>query len=231
MDKTIESELVLASSSPRRRELLALLGLPFHTRPADVDESLLPGERPADYALRLAREKARVVAAVYPDQPVLAADTIVVDDGQVLGKPVDAAEARQTLQRLRGRTHRVYTAIALQLPNSGALLTDLCETEVPMRSYSAAEIEDYIASGDPFDKAGAYAIQHPEFQPVEILNGCYANVVGLPLCHVVRTLVRAGRQPAQDVPAACQSHLGYNCPVYQEVLDGVSRAHEDTYEQ
>lgn len=214
---------MLASGSPRRRALLGLAGWPFRISPANVDESQLPGEQPTAYAERLASEKARAAAAeAGPGSFILAADTIVVDAGQVLGKPADAAE-RQTLQRLRRRTHRVFTAITLLLPDGSGELTDLCETLVPMRPYSDNEIQAYIDSGDPFDKAGAYAIQHPEFQPVETLSGCYANVVGLPLCHFVRTLARAGRLPAADVPAACQEHLGYNCPVYQDVLDGGGR--------
>lgn len=226
MEKTA---LVLASSSPRRQTLLQLLGLPFRTRPANVDESPLPAEQPLEYALRLACEKARTTAAaVGAGYFVLAADTIVVDQGQVLDKPVDAAAARRTLLQLRGRTHQVFTALAVQPPDGQLRLTDVCETRVRMRPYSPAEIECYIDSGDPFDKAGAYAIQHPQFQPVEKLEGCYANVVGLPLCHVVRTLARAGLQPPVDVPAACQGHLGYNCPVYQGVLDGTVRPQQPT---
>lgn len=223
-ERLANTELVLASGSPRRRELLGLIGLPFRTSPADIDESQLPGEQPVAYTLRLAREKARTAAATAdPGVFVLAADTIVVDHGDVLDKPADAAEARLTLMRLRGRMHRVFTAIALQPPQGQPLLTDLCETQVLMRNYSQAEIQSYINSGDPFDKAGAYAIQHAEFQPVERLVGCYANVVGLPLCHLARTLAEAGVAVPVDVPAACQQHLGYNCPVYQDVLDGAAR--------
>ena len=124
------------------------------------------------------------------------------------------------LQRLRGHRHQVYTAIALLRLADQKLVTDLCSTPVPMRSYSDAEIEAYVTSGDPLDKAGAYAIQHPGFHPVEALAGCYASVMGLPLCHLVRSLRRLGITPPGDVPVACQTSLNYVCPVYQTILTG-----------
>ncbi len=219
------SIFVLASNSPRRRELLALTGWEFEIAPADVDETPLPAEPAAEYVLRLAQSKARAAAALRadtsaPDTLILAADTTVVDDGLILGKPRHAAEARQMLKRLRGRTHQVYTAIAVLRLGDLALLTDLCCTDVPMRSYSEAEMDIYIASGDPLDKAGAYAIQHPGFRPVERLEGCYANVVGLPLCHLQRTLRKMGLAPQTDLPQACQKSLQYTCPVFRNILDG-----------
>ena len=170
--------------------------------------------------MRLAEAKARVVAPFYPNCLVLAADTIVVDDEDVLGKPANPAEARAMLQRLHGHGHQVYTAIALLRLADQKLVTDLCSTPVPMRSYTEAEIEAYVTSGDPLDKAGAYAIQHPGFHPVEALAGCYASVMGLPLCHLVRSLRRLGITPPGDVPAACQAALNYDCPVYQSILAG-----------
>lgn len=217
--------LILASNSPRRRALLALGGWAFEIAPAEVDETPLPGEPAADYVLRLAQSKAQAAAARQASaRPagalILAADTTVADEGLILGKPADAAEARQMLKRLRGRTHQVYTAIAVLRLGSPAMLTDLCCTDVPMRTYSEAEMDVYIASGDPLDKAGAYAIQHPGFHPVEGLQGCYANVVGLPLCHLQRTLHKWGLPPTTDLPQACQQSLQYTCPVFRNILNG-----------
>ncbi len=213
--------LVLASNSPRRRELLALGGWSFAIRPADVDESRLAGETPSAYVLRLAEEKARACAeAAQPDQIVVGADTSVVDGDEILGKPADGPEAVGMLRRLRGRVHQVYTGLAILRPSDGTLVTDLCVTDVPMRKYSDSESDAYVATGDPLDKAGAYAIQHPGFHPVERLAGCYASVMGLPLCHLTRSLRQFGIQPASDISAACQSALNYDCPVTAAILRG-----------
>jgi len=218
---TAKPVLILASNSPRRRELLALSGWMFHVRPSDVDENLRPGEAPGAYVLRLAETKARAAAALaHPGQIVLAADTAVVVDGDILGKPRHVAEAAAMLKQLRGRSHQVYTGLAVLDPAVGNFATDLCVTEVPMRAYADAEIDAYVASGDPLDKAGAYAIQHAGFHPVEKLAGCYASVMGLPLCHLVRTLRRLDVQPRGDVPAACQAALNYSCPISPAVLRG-----------
>lgn len=218
---TNEAELILASGSPRRRELLALGGWRFAVQAADLDESQHAGEQPQAYVRRLAESKARAVASsVGAGVPVVAADTIVVDGQDVLGKPAEAAEAFATLQRLRGHTHQVYTAISVLAPGAGEQLTEVCCTDVPMRLYSDEEIRLYIASGDPFDKAGGYAIQHNGFRPVENLAGCYANVVGLPLCHLSRLLAKIELAPRLDLPGACQAALGYACPVYGRILQG-----------
>jgi MAF protein len=214
---TQQETIILASGSPRRRELLRLTDIRFRVYSADVDETQLPDESPLDYVKRMATTKARQAARLFPGQTVLAADTIVVDAGEVLGKPSSAREAQAILRRLCGRTHQVYTAIAVVQPPED-LVIDVCRTDVLMRNYSDAEIEAYIASGDPFDKAGAYAIQNGAFRPVEFLSGCYANVVGLPLCHLSRTLHRLNLPLAVDIAARCQTHLGYNCPVYREIL-------------
>jgi len=212
--------LVLASNSPRRRELMALGGWMFTFVPAEIDERPLPGEQPKDYVLRLAVGKARATASrVPPDATVIAADTTVVDEADILGKPVDAGEAEAMLRRLRGRVHQVYTALAVLRLADGVLLTDLCKTDVPMRDYTEEEMQAYIATGDPLDKAGAYAIQHDGFRPVESLWGCFANVVGLPLCHLARTLDKLGLLPETDLPQACQAALKYNCPVYSQILN------------
>ena len=149
---------------------------------------------------------------------IVASDTIVSLDGEPLGKPRDAEEARSMLKRLRHRAHQVYTAVTLIDTRTNQTITDLAATDVPMRNYTDAEIEAYIASGDPFDKAGAYAIQHTGFHPVDQLTGCFANVMGLPLCHLVRSLRRLGVEPQNDVPALCQSHIHYDCPVFETIL-------------
>jgi septum formation protein len=189
--------------------------------PAEVDETPLPGESPKTYVLRLAEAKARSVARMTgPEAIVIAADTTVVDGGEIFGKPENASQAEDMLRRLRGHSHQVYTALAVLCGSDNALLTDCCVTDVPMRDYSEEELLDYVSTGDPLDKAGAYAIQHPGFKPVTSLQGCYANVVGLPLCHLTRTLDKLEVYPVSNLPQACQASLQYACPVYQRVLDG-----------
>lgn len=174
---------ILASSSPRRRNLLASLGIDFVVRKPAIDETQREGEPPERYVQRLSVEKAAAIATeAQPPAVILAADTVVIDDGVILGKPADPNEARQMLRQLRDRAHRVCTAITLhRLGDGGQQVTRMTCTEVLMRAYSDAEIEAYIATGDPFDKAGGYAIQHPEFSPVAQIDGSYSNVVGLPL--------------------------------------------------
>ncbi len=186
--------LVLASASPRRRALLAALGLEFEVRTADVDESPRMGERPAVYALRVAGEKATAIAAAHGGGParILAADTVVALDDAILGKPDSAETARDYLTRLRGRRHLVLTAVVVADAGTGRTVRETCCTGVWLRHYSAAEVEAYIASGDPFDKAGGYAIQHPEFKPVAALQGSEANVIGLPTAVALDLLARLG---------------------------------------
>jgi septum formation protein len=217
----MDLKITLASNSPRRRQLLGWLGIDFETRPADIDESPLPGELPQPYVLRLAESKARAAAQRgQPDRLVLAADTIVADGATLLGKPVDAADARRMLAALRGRVHQVHTALALLDPQNGALVTGLCSSDVPMRAYSDAEMDAYVASGDPLDKAGAYAIQNAAFHPVEHFSGCNASVMGLPMCHLLRMLRRLGTAPQADVPRICRENLNYDCPISEAVLSG-----------
>ena len=213
--------LILASNSPRRKQLLALAQWEFVVSAADVDESVLENESPADYVLRLAEKKACAIQAK-TDSIILASDTTVVDGSHILGKPQDSAEAIKMLTQLRGRTHQVYTGVALLRVSDGYILTDLCVTDVPMRNYSDEEIQRYVATGDPLDKAGAYAIQHPEFSPVASMDGCYASVMGLPLCHVTRMMRQMGVQPNADVPLNCQKLLEYDCQVYTSVLSGAA---------
>jgi len=213
--------LVLASNSPRRRQLISLAGLSFSVSATDVDESQQPGESPSAYVLRLAEAKARVIAAgCRPGQIVIGADTVVVDGEAILGKPKDMAEASAMLRRLRGHTHQAYTGLAALRIKDGRLLKDLCTTDVPMRAYGDEEIQVYVLSGDPLDKAGAYAIQNAGFQPVASMSGCYASVMGLPLCHLVRLLRRFEVVPQSNVPAGCQNFLHYECPVSRSILSG-----------
>ena len=214
--------LILASNSPRRKHLLSLGGWDFEISPADVDETPLPGEKPDHYVLRVAEFKARKVKQDFPKGSIiLAADTTVAYQGEILGKPLDEEDARQTLKNLRNKSHHVYTGISIYDPLGDKFLTDLATTAVPMRDYTDEEIEAYIITGDPFDKAGSYAIQHPEFHPVDHLAGCYANVVGLPLCHLLRTLNKIGVQSLTDLPEACQKDLSFDCSVSEKVLRGV----------
>jgi len=217
-------ELILASNSPRRRYLLGLIGGSFRISPAHVDETPLIGESPKEYVLRLAEGKARAVGQhEEPPALVIAADTTIAIEGEILGKPGDDSEAREMLRRLKGRSHHVFTALAVLRVEDDVLYTDMCETEVPMREFSDSEIDTYVASGDPLDKAGAYAIQHTGFHPVRELTGCYANVVGLPLCHFTRTLRKLGWIPQTNVPQSCQTALKYSCPIYEVVLSDDDR--------
>ena len=201
--------------------MLALGGWTFDVCPTETDESGRPGETPGTYVLRLAEGKARAcAAAARADQIILAADTVVVDGKDILGKPKDKVDAATILRRLRGHNHQVYTGIAVLRMSNGVLATDLCVTDVPMRNYSEDEVEAYVATGDPLDKAGAYAIQHHGFNPVEGLGGCYASVMGLPLCHLTRSLRRFDIAPQTNISAECQSALKYTCPISSAVLRG-----------
>ncbi|MCZ2126164.1 MAG: Maf family protein [Anaerolineales bacterium] len=210
-------KLILASSSPRRRQLFALGGWDFDALSADADETPLVGETPREYVVRLAKAKALAIQPqVESGALILGSDTTVADDGEILGKPPDPADAIRMLKRLRGRTHQVYTAIAA-LQNE-TLIADLSVSEVTMREYADDEIEAYVQTGDPLDKAGAYAIQHAAFHPVAAMDGCYAGVMGLPMCRVVRLLRRFGVEPIADVRAACRDLLGYDCEVWDKEI-------------
>lgn len=181
--------LVLASASPRRRELLGLLGLAFEVVPAHVDESVLPREAAGDYVERVAGDKARAIASRLGDRLILAADTSVVLEGEVLGKPSDDAEALAMLRRLSGRTHWVITAMAL----AGAFdALERVETEVTFRTLTDEELRWYVATGEPRDKAGAYGIQGAGGVFVARIDGSASNVIGLPLAECAALLKRAG---------------------------------------
>ncbi len=216
---SIVHRLILASSSPRRQEFLRLLGILFRVHPARVDETPRPGERPEDLALRLSRLKAEAVARE-AEGLILAADTVVVLDGCILGKPRDVDEARAMLCALRGRWHHVHTAITLipnlQSPVSQSPISTLDTARVLMREYTDAEIDAYIASGDPLDKAGAYAIQHPTFAPVARVEGCLATVMGLPIARLLPLLEDLGFPLPEDRTRACVAIFGTCCQVQTE---------------
>ena len=182
--------VVLASSSPRRRELLTLVGIRHEVDPADIDESYFPGERPAQHAERLAREKAAVVAARAADAVTIAADTIVVVDGDVLGKPRDAVHAASMLRRLSGREHTVVTAVAAVWRGRTASAVE--EVAVTFRALTEREIDAYIATREPMDKAGAYGIQGYGATIMQRIDGDFFAVMGLSLVRLVRLLGRQG---------------------------------------
>ena len=223
--------IILASGSPRRRELLALSGLAYEVRPAAVLETPLPGEGPAAFATRMSQSKARLAAdgkasaagSAEPSALVIGADTIVVLDGAIIGKPAGAAQAVEILRRLRGRTHQVLTAITVidTAAEPRAELTHLVTTPVPMRAYSDEEIEAYVATGNPLDKAGAYAIQYAGFQPVDLeqFGGCFANVMGLPVCRLLRLLAERGvTPPAPLSPSDCEQFDPRACPIVPQIV-------------
>lgn len=172
--------------------------------------------------MRLAGEKASAAAQAARQSWVLAADTVVVDRGRPLGKPADGQEAMDMLTSLCGREHQVISSLVILDPTTGAQASDTCRSRVRMRSYQPAEAAEFVARGEALDKAGAYAIQDSTFRPVDMehMRDCYANVVGLPLCHLVRAMRRLHAEPPRSVPQACQEHTSYRCPVYVEILGG-----------
>lgn len=174
--------LILASSSPRRRELLERAGFPFDVRPSHIEEIPLPGEKAEEFARRIAREKALEVAlSAEPGAIILGADTVVASNGEILGKPEGPSDAKRMLQMLSGRTHRVMTGICLvRAPRTVEACTHQT-TLVTFRELDPEEIDSYVASGEPFDKAGSYAIQGLASRFVTRIEGCYFNVVGLPV--------------------------------------------------
>jgi septum formation protein len=182
--------VILASQSPRRRELLTLVGIPHEVRPADIDETYFPGERPWDHAERLAREKAAVIARQEPDAVVIGSDTIVVVDGDVLGKPADEPEARRMLRRLADRSHVVMTAVAVVW--RGETRSGVEQVGVDFHPLTDGEIDAYIATREPMDKAGAYGIQGFGAAIVARVDGDYFAVMGLPVQRVVRMLRELG---------------------------------------
>jgi len=211
-------KLILGSSSPRRQEYLARLGVPFQVRVVPIREDDFNSLPPEEAVVAVARAKAQVLDLLAPDEVILTADTIVVLDGEIIGKPRDAADARRTLERLRGREHVVYTALVLR--TAERMTTDVVRTLVYMRDYSDAEIAAYIARGEPFDKAGSYAVQDPLFHPVEQVEGCYMNVLGLPLCRLCWRLRELGLAVPVEPKEICRPLVG-ECPLAEvEGCDG-----------
>jgi MAF protein len=212
--------LVLASSSPRRVQLLSLLGVEYQVLTAEIDERLRAGETPEEYVSRLAVSKSKAINPLSTERSViLAADTAVVDENHILGKPVDANQAINMLRKLRARTHYVFTCLSVRDKSTEEVITDLCVTEVSMRSYNESEIKDYVDSGDPLDKAGAYAIQNAGFNPVQEISGCYTNVVGLPLCHLTELLKQKKIKHQEFTTVGCRSSHGYNCRLIEQVQE------------
>lgn len=229
----MDRPIILASASARRREIFELLGVPFKVQPVSVDETPRPGEAPDVLVARLSATKAATVAQEAltssrdrsgkaaaalkrshfgpPSSLVVAADTVVVLDDEILGKPGDAAQAQEMLLDLRGRAHMVYTGVTVVEASSGRAAIHLSATQVWMRDYSQAEMEAYVASGDPLDKAGAYAIQHAGFRPVGHIEGCFAGVMGLPLGALVDGLAHFDVTLPVDVATVCQRWTGYPC--------------------
>jgi septum formation protein len=195
--------LILASSSPRRSELLRLAGLDFTVEPADIDERVQEGESPAKYVQRLAMEKAQAVWEHHAtedreDLRVLGADTTVVCDGIILGKPVDQADARRMLEKLAGRTHQVLTGIAVV--SQRGLFSEVDITQVFFDLIGEEEMVRYLASGEPMDKAGAYGIQGYAARWIPRIEGCFFNVMGLPLARTMALLARAQEGPSETQP-------------------------------
>ena len=210
--------IVLASASPRRRELLSGLGIDFRVAPAGIPEDQQPDETPEQMVRRLSREKALAVAEA--ESPLsgyyVAADSTVVLDGESIAKPADAEEARSMLRRLCGTTHQVITGYTVYDAATGRCITDANAADVQMRDFTDAEMEESIASGTPMDKAGAYAIQDPEFRPAYLLAGCYSNVMGLPACRVVDTLAELGctlpDRAGMGIPPGCTGSCTLRSP-------------------
>jgi MAF protein len=210
--------LILASASPRRRQLIALLGLPFIICAAEVEERPQDNELPHDLVRRLSEEKVRAVANNARGGLTVGADTIVVLGDEVLGKPPNADAALHMLRRLRGRTHQVYTGLSVLDPKTDGLFTVVARSIVWMRDYSDEEMMAYVRSGEPLDKAGGYAIQDGVFQPVEQVEGCYANVMGLPLCHLYVLLKEIGASIEAPPTSACDTFFDRRCPIAETIL-------------
>jgi len=219
---------MLASGSPRRRELLQLLGLPFSVLPSEAEEANLARETASAMVIRLSQAKAQALVRRASGRLIIAADTTVSLDGEVLGKPASPQDAEIMLRRLRGRPHTVFSGVTLVEIDSGSARTELVESQVLMRDYSDQEIASYVASGDPLDKAGSYAIQYADFRPVARIVGCYANVMGFPLCHVYCMLREVGAAPADPPRSACDRFNHRSCDVAEQILGKARRGSDVT---
>lgn len=192
METLQQRNLILASKSPRRKELLEQAGLSFNIIPSAFDEDAVVIKEPAGYAMYLAENKALDIARQYPESVVLGADTIVIINGAVLNKPKDTAHAREMLLQLAGQTHQVITGFCIVCAADNRKYTAFCQTDVVFKALSREELEWYIHTDEPYDKAGGYAIQGLGSFMIEKVNGSYTNVVGLPVCEVMDYLYKAG---------------------------------------
>jgi septum formation protein len=188
MTISISSPFILASASPRREELLRSVGLKFKILPAHVNEDYINGETPRQHVRRLSQDKARTLAHKYPDAWVLGADTIVVIDNLILGKPKNKTQARQMLERLSGREHKVFTGFTLTRTAFSVAKTKVIQSTVKFKSINTEEMEWYISCDEPYDKAGGYAVQGKGAYFIKAIRGSYTNVIGLPLCEVLEEL-------------------------------------------
>jgi septum formation protein len=217
----IQQPIWLASASPRRQEMLKWLQLHFNVFITDIDESTRDGETPQDYVNRLAMEKALAAEKkIQGAALIIAADTTVVLGSKIIGKPANGDEAAGMLRQLRHRTHQVITALVLLTDPGSMLSKETCISKIEMRNYSDEELSAYVRTGDPLDKAGAYAIQHPQFNPVINFKGCFASVMGMPLCHLERNLRSFEGYLPVETYKICQNFLDYTCPIHQRILDG-----------
>ncbi len=188
-------DLILASASPRRRDLLKRIGLTFSVVPSAIDEATVRADSPAEHVRKLSKAKAVDIAQRYPKSWILGADTIVFINGNILGKPANPDEAREMLRQLSGATHKVLTGYCLMNRTHNRSFSEIIETEVEFKDLAKREIEWYIETGEPFDKAGGYAIQGRGASLVKRISGSVTNVVGLPLCEVIETFKKATQQP------------------------------------
>lgn len=188
----LKQQIILASASPRRKQLLCSVGLIFKTVPAHVDENYLNGESPTQHVRRLAQSKAKIISEKNPDAWVLGADTIVTIDGHILGKPENKAQAKKMLQKLSGRTHKVYTAFTIARAASSVNKTRVIQSAVSFKNISPDEIKWYVSSKEPYDKAGGYAAQEKGASFIKSVRGSYTNVIGLPLCEVLEEFKTLG---------------------------------------
>jgi septum formation protein len=191
-------KFILASASPRRRELLASIGLAFEVKPSNVPEVRQHGEAPEEYVARLSRDKANALAQQHPDEWVIAADTTVLLGEELLEKPVDVQDAARMLATIAGKTHIVYTGVTLENASRGYRDTRVAESEVRMLPLTASDIDWYVNTGEPLDKAGAYAVQGIGAMFIDSIHGSYTNVVGLPLATLFQMLRKAGIDPLSD---------------------------------
>ena len=223
----IMKEYILASKSPRRKALLRNLIDSFIIINPEIKEARQAGESPGNFVMRNSELKARAVGNQVTRLPgrdwiIIGADTIVVDGDRVLGKPGDQSQAVAMLTQLRGKAHTVFSGLAVFDVSRGEIQTRQVLSQVLMREYTDKEIDAYVASGDPMDKAGAYAIQNRKFDPAPGFSDCYANVMGLPLCHLAVLLHDMDCPIELDVAESCQESIGYQCPIYSNILSGIN---------